>query len=74
MIFLSKGRDNMYKIQEKVVAFEDAISRSRAKRLARGNILLQRGLFYTANEWQQKQQQHAEKLRRVSHRLYPEKY
>lgn len=64
----------MSKIQAQIAKFEDAIFKSRAKRLSRGNISLQRGLFDTPNQWQLKQQQHSEKLKRVSHCLYPEKY
>ena len=64
----------MSNIQEQIKIFEDAIFKNRAKRLSRGSIRLQRGLFCTPNEWQQQQQQHSEKLKRVSHKLCPELY
>lgn len=44
------------------------------KKLAKGSIRLQRGLFLTQQEWQDKKDKHVAKLARVSHKWYPEKY
>ena len=64
----------MSRAKDIIVAFEESLFRSRAKRLSRGNIRLQRDLFETTSTWTKKKQQHTEKIKRVAHRLYPEKY
>lgn len=50
------------------------ISTLATRKLARGNIRLQRGMFLTKQEWQNKKDNHAAKLAYVSHQWYPEKY
>ncbi len=41
----------------------DDVSKTRAKRLARGNVFIQRGLFNTDKEWEKKQKKHASNIK-----------
>lgn len=41
----------------------DDVSKTRAKRLARGNVFIQRGLFSTAKEWEEKQAKHTSNIK-----------
>ena len=47
----------------------DEAVKSRAMRLGRGNLLLQRGRFATSAEWQARREGHNDRLQRIDHWL-----
>lgn len=64
----------MSNTKKSIALFEQSLLKNVAERLVRGNIRMQRGSFDTPTSWQEKQKQHAKKLKHVSHLLYPEKF
>lgn len=44
----------------------NSIAKTRAKRLARGNVFIQRGLFDTALEWEEKRKKHISNIKFLS--------
>jgi len=72
--FYSKGSNGMTNPVRKNMSSESTLLKNITKRLVRGNVRMQRGFFDSPATWKEKKDQHVEKLKRVSHLLYPEKF
>ena len=58
----------------KVKNILEQLEKNVTAKLARGNVKLQRGNYRTDSEWEKIIKNRPEKLRKLKHFLYPEKY
>jgi hypothetical protein len=70
-MILNKSKKSIESI---IRELENKIARNRAKKLGRGNLLLQRGKIVDSQEWAERKKNHPQLLAKISHRLHPEKY
>ena len=56
-------------MEERVQQILDDAAKYRTTRLARGNVLIQRGFYATPSEWAQRRLGHAERMERLALKL-----
>lgn len=61
-------------IEREILQFRKSVITKRIQKLARNNLLLQRGRFDLQEEWERKRDERSQKLKEISEKLYPEKY
>ena len=64
----------MINIDKQINLFEESLLKNIARRLGRGSIRIQNGLFETPMSLEKKRDEHTGKLKHFSHLLYPEKF
>ena len=61
-------------IEREILQFRKSVITKRIQKLARNNLLLQRGRFDLQEEWERKRDERSQKLKEISEKLYPETY
>lgn len=62
---IRKRRDLERTIDDRVQQILDGAAKYRSARLARGNLLIQRGCFATPAEWKKRREEHPERIKRL---------